>query len=91
MLIKRFSSYTRTKIHCYLLDQSRVVGPLRNEKNYHIFYQMLAGLNEDERSRLFLDKNSISNFKYLMTGDTYQVKNNFLSSLNKILFFNFNF
>lgn len=75
MLIKRFSSYTRTKIHCYLLDQSRVVGPLRNEKNYHIFYQMLAGLNEDERSRLFLDKNSISNFKYLMTGDTYQVKN----------------
>lgn len=60
-----------------MLDQSRVVGPLRNEKNYHIFYQMLAGLNEDERSKLFLDKYSISNFKYLMTGDTHQVIVNF--------------
>ena len=49
-------------------------GPLRNEKNYHIFYQMLAGLNDDERSKLFLEKYSISNFKYLMTGDTYQVE-----------------
>ena len=33
----------RTKIHCYFLDQNRVVKPLPMEKNYHIFYQMLAG------------------------------------------------
>lgn len=32
----------RTKIHCYFLDQSRVVKPLPMEKNYHIFYQLLA-------------------------------------------------
>ena len=30
----------RTKIHCYFLDQSRVVSPLPMEKNYHIFYQV---------------------------------------------------
>lgn len=39
----------RTKIHCYFLDQTRVIRPLPDEKNYHIFYQMLAGLSHDER------------------------------------------
>ena len=34
----------RTKIHCYFLDQSRVVSPLPMEKNYHIFYQVLLEL-----------------------------------------------
>lgn len=39
----------RTKIHCYFLDQTRVVRSLPEEKNYHIFYQMLAGLTQEER------------------------------------------
>lgn len=43
----------RTKIHCYFLDQTRVVHPLPNEKNYHIFYQMLAGLSQEERGWSF--------------------------------------
>jgi dachs protein len=42
----------RTKIHCYFLDQTRVIRPLPNEKNYHIFYQMLAGLTQEERGKL---------------------------------------
>lgn len=41
----------RTKIHCYFLDQTRVIRPLPDEKNYHIFYQMLAGLSHEERGR----------------------------------------
>lgn len=47
----------RTKIHCYFLDQTRVVRPLPNEKNYHIFYQMLVGLTAEERGikRVFYD------------------------------------
>ena len=39
----------RTKIHCYFLDQSRVVSPLPMEKNYHIFYQVL----EEDLSHFF--------------------------------------
>ena len=39
----------RTKIHCYFLDQTRVIRPAANEKNYHIFYQLLAGLSSEER------------------------------------------
>ncbi|XP_050538527.1 unconventional myosin-IXb isoform X2 [Daktulosphaira vitifoliae] len=62
----------RTKIHCYFLDQTRVVHPLPNEKNYHIFYQMLAGLTQDERVKLNLEGYSPSNLQYLMHGDTRQ-------------------
>lgn len=62
----------RTKIHCYFLDQTRVTRPLPNEKNYHIFYQMLAGLNKEERGRLHLEGYTIANLNYLRCGDTRQ-------------------
>jgi len=41
----------RTKVHCYFLDQTRVVKTAPHEKNYHIFYQMLAGLSDEERGK----------------------------------------
>lgn len=62
----------RTKIHCYFLDQTRVTRPLPNEKNYHIFYQMLAGLSKEERARLHLDGYTIRNLNYLKDGDLRQ-------------------
>ncbi|KAH8410552.1 hypothetical protein KR009_001327, partial [Drosophila setifemur] len=55
----------RTKIHCYFLDQTRVIRPLPKEKNYHIFYQLLAGLNREERQKLHLDGYSPANLRYL--------------------------
>ncbi|CAG0922262.1 unnamed protein product, partial [Notodromas monacha] len=65
----------RTKIHCYFLDQTRVVRPLHKEKNYHIFYQMLAGLTPDERAKLNLEGYSVHNLRYLNCGDVSQDKN----------------
>ncbi|KAL5281767.1 Myo20 family protein [Megaselia abdita] len=62
----------RTKIHCYFLDQTRVIRPLSNEKNYHIFYQMLAGLSREERTKLNLDGYSAVNLRYLQNGITSQ-------------------
>ncbi|XP_045464718.1 unconventional myosin-IXb isoform X1 [Harmonia axyridis] len=62
----------RTKIHCYFLDQTRVIKPLAGEKNYHIFYQMLAGLSNEERAKLNLEGHKPSTLKYLMSGDTRQ-------------------
>ncbi|XP_034670028.1 unconventional myosin-IXb isoform X2 [Drosophila subobscura] len=61
----------RTKIHCYFLDQTRVIRPLPKEKNYHIFYQLLAGLNREERQKLHLEGYSPANLRYLR-GDTGQ-------------------
>lgn len=50
----------RTKIHCYFLDQTRVIKPLSDEKNYHIFYQMLAGLSHDERGNSTINYDKFS-------------------------------
>ncbi|XP_037074350.1 myosin-I heavy chain-like [Pollicipes pollicipes] len=62
----------RTKIHCYFLDQTRVVQPLPGEKNYHVFYQMLAGLSTEERARLHLEGQSLSSLRYLRQGERRQ-------------------
>nr|XP_012154356.1 PREDICTED: unconventional myosin-IXb isoform X4 [Megachile rotundata] len=62
----------RTKIHCYFLDQTRVIRPLPDEKNYHIFYQMLAGLSHEERVKLNLESYNLKNLRYLQHGDTRQ-------------------
>ena len=52
--------------------QGRVVKPPPTEKSYHIFYQMMAGLNPEERSQLGLDGLSIKDLNYLNIGDTRQ-------------------
>lgn len=52
--------------------QTRVIRQLTKEKNYHIFYQMLAGLSREERIRLNLEGYSVHNLNYLQTGDTCQ-------------------
>ncbi|KAK6632528.1 hypothetical protein RUM43_013296 [Polyplax serrata] len=62
----------RTKIHCYFLDQTRVIRQPPTEKNYHIFYQMLAGLTAEERAKLTLEGYTVQNLRYLQQGDTNQ-------------------
>ena len=42
------------------------------EKNYHIFYQMLAGLSQEERSQLGLEGFTVRDLLYLNMGDTRQ-------------------
>lgn len=54
------------------MDQTRVIRPLPGEKNYHIFYQMLAGLSQEERVKLNLEGCTPSTLKYLKHGDTKQ-------------------
>lgn len=40
----------------YLLEKIRIVSQAKEERNYHIFYCILAGLGNEERSRLHLTK-----------------------------------
>lgn len=55
------------KIDQYLLEKSRIVCQAPGERNYHIFYCMLAGLTKEERGKLSLL--DASKYFYLMQGD----------------------
>lgn len=54
------------KIEHYLLEKSRIVACSKNERNYHIFYAMLAGLNQQEKKKLELE--DASKYNYLILG-----------------------
>uniref|UniRef100_A0A914ELL3 Myosin motor domain-containing protein n=1 Tax=Acrobeloides nanus TaxID=290746 RepID=A0A914ELL3_9BILA len=64
----------------YLLEKSRLCHQQPGERNYHVFYQILAGA--DERLAQLLKIGSPDNFHYLRSGCTQFFGNN--SSTSKI-------
>lgn len=56
------------KIRTYLLERSRLVFQPLKERNYHIFYQLVAGATDDERQELGLLP--VEEFEYLNQGGT---------------------
>merc|ERR1712223_1095769 len=56
------------KIEQYLLEKSRIVHQNKDERNYHIFYCMLAGLSKEHKATLELK--DATHYKYLMGGSS---------------------
>ncbi|KZF22642.1 putative myosin MYO2 [Xylona heveae TC161] len=54
------------RIRTYLLERSRLVFQPLKERNYHIFYQLVAGATDDEREMLGLLP--VEHFEYLNQG-----------------------
>ncbi|KAM0517848.1 hypothetical protein ACHAPE_004826 [Trichoderma viride] len=55
------------KIRTYLLERSRLVFQPLKERNYHIFYQLVAGASDEEREALNILP--IEQFEYLNQGN----------------------
>eukprot|EP00061_Rhincodon_typus_P012880 g38902.t1 len=56
----------------YLLEKSRVVHQNHGERNFHIFYQLIDGGDEDLMRRLGLERNAQS-YQYLVKGHCAKV------------------
>ncbi|XP_033226545.1 unconventional myosin-IXb-like isoform X2 [Belonocnema kinseyi] len=57
----------------YLLEKSRIVSQGRNERNYHVFYYLLAGATEQEKQSLHLE--SCDRYNYLNKSGCYGLEN----------------
>jgi myosin-5 len=51
-------SLAHASITTYLLESSRVVGHAGKERTYHVFYEMLAGLSEDQLNAFHLRRDA---------------------------------
>lgn len=61
-----------SQISIYLLEKSRVVLQAKGERNFHIFYQMLAGVSEEERLKHKL-RNAPQDYCMLNACDCFEI------------------
>ncbi|TKX25890.1 myosin-like protein [Elsinoe australis] len=59
------------RIRTYLLERSRLVFQPLKERNYHIFYQLIAGATDAEREELGLVP--VEHFEYMNQGGSAQI------------------
>ena len=63
------------RVSNFLLEKSRVVRQQKNERNYHIFYQLVAGASDTLRSRLHLpEPDELEKFYYLSQSGCLKVE-----------------
>ncbi len=58
-------------IETYLLEKVRLISQMEGERNYHIFYEMMEGLSDEELDRYFLSDYRIDDFLMTNQSGTY--------------------
>ncbi|XP_058477092.1 unconventional myosin-XV [Solea solea] len=60
-----------TSLSKYLLEKSRVVFQANKERNYHVFYELLAGMNDWDKQELYLQ--GAETYYYLNQGGSCEL------------------
>ena len=68
---KQTGSLIGASLDAYLLEKVRLVHQSPGERNFHIFYEMLAALNDDERATYHLQGYTAQDFKLTNRSGTY--------------------
>ena len=58
-------------VETYLLEKVRLVSQMEGERNYHIFYEMMEGLSDEELDQYFLSDYGIDDFLMTNQSGTY--------------------
>ncbi|KAL3665958.1 hypothetical protein V7S43_008757 [Phytophthora oleae] len=61
-----------TSVETYLLEKVRVVHQNDGERNFHVFYELLAGADDKMKKELHLDNLSAEEFQYINGGQCFQ-------------------
>jgi len=58
-------------IETYLLEKVRLISQAEGERNYHVFYEMLAGMTDEDLDSFLLGEYSAEDFKITSCSGTY--------------------
>lgn len=58
-------------IETYLLEKVRLISQSEGERNYHVFYEMLDGMNDEDLDRFLLSDYTAEDFKMTSCSGTY--------------------
>ncbi|KAF4317636.1 hypothetical protein JM18_006833 [Phytophthora kernoviae] len=61
-----------TSVETYLLEKVRVVHQNDGERNFHVFYELLAGADDAMKMELHLENLSVHEFQYINSGQCFQ-------------------
>ena len=68
---KHTGSLIGASIETYLLEKVRLIHQASGERNFHVFYEMLAAATLQERKQLFLEEYTAQDFKMTNQSGTY--------------------
>jgi myosin V len=77
---KQTGSLIGAVIETYLLEKIRLVHQTPGERNFHIFYELLSGITDDEKELFFLKDYSIQDFKLTNQSGTYDRRDGVIDS-----------